>query len=369
MEFAVIASALICRIEKPLMRSLALMILLSCSGQLLSKSLDSLLQKVDGSLYFDTYYSFDFNDPNLNERPAFIYNYDQHNQVAINMALARMSYSEKRFGINIGLMTGTYAAANLSHEPQNLQHLYEANMVLNFNKRKTRQLTIGVFESHLGFESAISINNPTLTRSLSAENSPYYLSGLRYTSHIGKKLTINLLAVNGWQRIKRENFNSIPALGTQFTYQPNKKTLFNWSTYFGSEGPDSISDFRLFNNLYTQLGLGDKVNITIGFDLGLQRSGWGNGQIRAWYCPTAIFEFLLPDHQALTLRLEHYQNRVDFDLSTTGMSLGYKRIFYEKLVWKSEMRFMNDYSYPFEKDGLEWHNNAALTTSLVILID
>jgi hypothetical protein len=54
-------------------------------------------------------------------------------------------------------------------------------------RKKTLWLDAGIFGSHMGFESALSIDNPTLTKSFVAENSPYYWSGAKLTYHIGEK--------------------------------------------------------------------------------------------------------------------------------------------------------------------------------------
>lgn len=352
------------------MRYLSFVLLLFTSFSLQAGPIDSFAQKVNASLFMDMYYSYDFNDPVFNERPSFIYNYNQHNQVSMNMALAQLSYAEKKFKLNLGVMAGTYAQANLIHEPANLQHLYEANISVALNKRRTRWLTAGLFESHLGFESVVSAYNMTLTRSLANENSPYYLSGLKYSSYGNKKLQFNALLLNGWQRMRREFNNSIPALGTQLVYQPKKSFSLNWSSYLGTEGPDSNAQVRFFHNLFANIGVGDNINVLLGFDLGLMRSNNESHDIMAWYCPTAIFEFSLPEEQTVVLRLEHYSNDVDLNLATTGMSLGYKRLFYDKLIWRCEMRLLNDYAYSFVKrDGTTTHNNAALTTSLALLID
>ena len=72
------------------------------------------------------------------------------------------------------------------------------------------RITAGIFTSHIGFESAVSKDCWTLTRSILADNSPYYESGARltYTSNNNKWL-ISALALNGWQRIQRPAGNSL----------------------------------------------------------------------------------------------------------------------------------------------------------------
>ena len=63
----------------------------------------------------------------------------------------------------------------------------------------------GVFYSHLGLESWASRDNLTYTRSLVAEYSPYYQSGVKLTWTPSAKLTAQIDVVNGWQIVSENN--------------------------------------------------------------------------------------------------------------------------------------------------------------------
>jgi hypothetical protein len=52
-----------------------------------------------------------------------------------------------------------------------LKNIYEANVGISLNKKNNLWVDAGVMPSHIGFESAISMDNWYLTRSLLAENS------------------------------------------------------------------------------------------------------------------------------------------------------------------------------------------------------
>lgn len=58
--------------------------------------------------------------------------------------------------------------------------------------------------SHIGFESAIGKDCWNLTRSILADNSPYYETGIKlgYTSK-NEKLYLAGMYLNGWQRIQK----------------------------------------------------------------------------------------------------------------------------------------------------------------------
>ncbi len=90
--------------------------------------------------------------------------------------------------------------------------------------------------SHIGLESAIGKDNWTLTRSLLAENSPYFESGVKlsYTTN-NNKLTVSALALNGWQRITRLEGNSLMSWGSQIFYKPTENLTLNYSTFIGAK--------------------------------------------------------------------------------------------------------------------------------------
>lgn len=154
--------------------------------------------------YVEAYYSHDFNQPVTNDRPSFIYSHNRHNEFNINLGFIKAAYASERVRGNLALMAGTYANANLAAEPATLRNIYEANARIKLSKTKNVWLDAGVFASHIGFESAISKDCWTLTRSLMAENSPYYETGVKigYTSDNGKWF-LSGLVLNGWQQIRR----------------------------------------------------------------------------------------------------------------------------------------------------------------------
>jgi len=108
--------------------------------------------------------------------------------------------------------------ANYATEPGILGNLYESNVGIKLSGSNNLWLDVGVFSSHIGFESAVGKSNWTLTRSLAAENTPYFESGAKisYTSD-NDNWFVSVLILNGWQHIKPVEGNTLPAFGTQIT--------------------------------------------------------------------------------------------------------------------------------------------------------
>ncbi len=203
--------------------------------------------------FIDIYYSYDFGKPSNHERPSFFYNYNKHNELNLNLGYLKVGYAKNNLRGNLALMAGTYAHYNLAGEQGLLKNVFEANVGAKISRNRNLWLDVGIMPSHIGFEGAESKDCWTLSRSLMAENSPYYEAGVKL-SHTSKnsKVYIAALYLNGWQRIQKISGNQTPAFGTQVTIKPNPKFTFNWSTYLGNELPDSVRQWRYFNNFFAQ---------------------------------------------------------------------------------------------------------------------
>lgn len=252
--------------------------------------------------FVDAYYVYDFNKPGNNLRPGFLYNHNRHNEFNVNVALFKASYSAENVRGNIGFMAGTYPQYNLAAEQDLLKNIFEANA--GFKVADRLWLDAGIFGSHIGFESAISKNNWTLTRSILAENSPYYLAGAKLTFEASKQWTLTGLIVNGWQNIREAPGNSNKAIGTQLQFKPSSRVLLNSSTFIGNEQPDHARQMRYFHNFYTVIELTEKLGLTVGVDYGVEKKLRTRGYNR-WYSPVVIARYRLLPSFVLSGRVEH----------------------------------------------------------------
>ena len=244
------------------MKKIYFIIAISISVRALAQS-DSSKVKINVEGFLDMYYAFDLTNPDATDRQPFLYNHNRNNSFSINLALVKFTAENDKFHSNISLQMGDYVNYNLAHEPSAVKNIYEAYG--GFKMAKKLWIDVGVFSSNLGFESAISTENITLTRSLVAENSPYYLSGIRAVYEISDKFTFTGIVSNGWQIIKDNNKSK--AIGTQLEFSPNDNILINWSTFFGGE--TSGNQVKAFNDLYTTIKLSETVNIIACFDYGI----------------------------------------------------------------------------------------------------
>jgi hypothetical protein len=339
-------------------------------------SQDSLTNKktIEGRVYLETYYSYDFNKPVNHEKAAFLYNHNRHNEFNVNLALASLHYNGSGTRASLGIMTGTYAQYNLAGEPQVLQHVYEANAGLKLSAKKNWWLDVGILPSHIGFESAVSKDCRTLTRSILAENSPYYETGARlsYTTD-NENWYIAALMLNGWQRIKRVEGNNTPAFGTQITYTPSENFSINSSTFIGNDKPDSVKQWRYFHNFYTLWQMSKNIGLTLGLDYGWEQKRKGSAEYNTWYSPVAILHYETIKW-AFAARAEYYKDKAGVivplvqaqPFQMQGYSLNVDRKIGSAAIWRVEWRLLKS-RYPyFEKGNRFGLTNQFLTTSVAI---
>jgi len=329
--------------------------------------------KISG--YLETYYSYDFANPTNHNRPSFVYSHNRSNEVNLNLGFVKLAYNTNKVRANIALMAGTYANANLAAEPGVLKNIFEANAGVKISKKKNLWVDAGIFASHIGFESAIGKDCWNLTRSILADNSPYYESGVKvsYTSD-NEKWFISGLLLNGWQRIQRVDGNNTPAFGHQLTFKPNSKITLNSSSFVGSDTPDSTRQMRYFHNFYGQFQLHEKFGITVGFDIGAQQKSKGSNDYNTWYSPVLIAKYSPTEKISIAARGEYYSDANGVIISTGaingfqtyGYSLNLDYNIVNNVVWRIEGRGFTSKDKIFTLDKQPSTQNYFVTTALAI---
>lgn len=327
------------------------------------------------SAYAEVYYAYDFNKPLDNNRPGFIYSHNRHNEFNLNVGFLKAAYSTENVRANLAIGAGTYFNANYAAEPGVLKNIYEANAGVKLSKKKNLWLDAGIFGSHIGFESAISKDCWTLTRGILADNSPYYEAGAKFTyTTDNNKWVISALALNGWQRIKRKDGNSLMSWGTQVQFKPNSTTTFNYSTFIGTDKPDSARLMRYFHNLYAIFSLSSKLGVTAGFDIGEEQKEKGSSDMNTWYAPVVILKYSINDKWAIAARGEYYEDKNGVIIAT-GTANGFKTTGYSlnidyapapNVLVRLEGRNLKSKDAIFAKENDTQKNNAFVAASVAV---
>ncbi|GAB2793822.1 porin [Rhabdobacter roseus] len=358
-----------------------LLTLLALSGALLSHAQsDSTATRPSSfavSGYLETYYVFDFANPADHTRPDFLYSFNRHNEVNLNLGYVQVTYQHDRVRGKLALMAGTYANANLAAEPGVLKHIFEANAGVKLSKTHELWVDAGIFASHIGFESAIGAITWNMTRSLLAENSPYYLSGAKisYTSGNGKWFLSGLL-LNGWQRIQRVPGNQVPSFGHQLSWTPSARVTLNSSSFVGSDSPAGARQMRYFHNFYGIFQLSKRLGLITGFDWGAQQQVPGSSQYHSWCSPVGIVRYTPTEQLALAARAEYYADPNEVIIAsgtpngfqTAGYSVNVDIQVQGNLLWRVEARTFRSRDAIFTSDNPPRRSNTFVGTSLALTI-
>jgi hypothetical protein len=326
--------------------------------------------------YAEAYYLKDFNDPDTGKLPGFVYSFNKSGEANINLALIKASYAKGNLRANLGVADGTYMKANYAAEPGVLNNLYEANVGFKLSQRHDLWLDVGVLPSHIGFESAIGKDNWTLTRSMSADNTPFFETGAKvtYVTPDGK-WTVSGLLLNGWQRIQRPDGNTTPAIGHQIIYKPNDRVTLNSSSFIGNDKSDDQRQMRYFHNFYAQFQLDDQWSLTTGFDIGAEEKPDDQSGYNVWYTPTVIARYAATDKLSVAARAEYYRDKhgvlVGSDdpngFRTTGYSVNVDYKLLPNLLWRGEVRSLDGRDGTFAKNENETAADSVMAVTSLAL--
>ena len=328
------------------------------------------------SIFVEVYYCYDFNQPSNNTLPDFVSTFNKHNEIAINLAYIKESYNTDRVRANLALGLGTYMNASYAAEPGVLKNIYEADAGIKLSEKKSIWLDAGVMPSHIGFESSYSPDCWNLTRSIMADNSPYYETGARlsYTSD-NSKWYAAALVLNGWQRIERPDGNSTFSGGTQITYNPTNKVTLNYSTFVGNDKPDSVKKERIYHDFYGIYQITKKFSVITGIDYGIEQKFTGSADWNDVLGLALILRYKATSKSTIAVRAEHYMDKngvlivtsTPNGFNTTGVSANFDYHIMSNVLLRIEYKYLNSEDDIFtDKNGKTLNTDMFATTSLCV---
>lgn len=331
--------------------------------------------------FIDTYYAYDVNRPRSMDR-QFTTQPSRHNEVNVNLAFVEATLTAPRTRGRLALQAGTSVQSNYAGEPRlgavsgpDLARLIQEAYV-GYRLAPSLWLDGGIMFSHLGMESWISRDNPTYTRSLVADYSPYYQSGGRLAWQPSPRLAVQLDVMNGWQNISETN--SSKAAGIRVDYLPTAATTLSYYNFVGDDAPDSLQSvdggrLRQFQGVGAKLAPTRRLSLLLELDGGRQRRGHlaGNGW-SAWYGYSMIARYAVAPSLALSGRGERFDDP-DQVLIATGLDAGFRAsgLSFDvdvtpepKLVWRTSVRGFRATDRVFATRTRRSHGDGFLVTSL-----
>lgn len=331
-------------------------------------SQDNIEFKTTFSGFVETYYAYDFNQPIADSKLPFMYNYNRHNEFNINIGLLRAKVEYDNAYAIVSLQSGTYVDDNYANE--DIKYLNEAYVGLYLDSSKKQSIEVGILPSYIGFESAVTASNLTLTRSLLADNSPYFMTGIKYNYKPSEKWSFAALLTNGWQRINKPQKDVIPSFGTQIVYKSSANSTFNWSTFIGKEFNGLDFTMRYFSNLYYDQKWNDRWRTIVGFDYGLQDLSSTTNQHAIWLSPVIMAQYAINSKWQTAFRTEYYQDEKNIIIAgnepfkTLGFSLNLDYLPNSKVKLRTEARHLQSQEKVFLKNDNPTNSNFFITTSL-----
>lgn len=350
-------------------------VIMSASSNFVDAQTDSSKSPLSFSGYVEAYYSYNMNKPQTHTAPGFIYSHNKVDEFAINLGYIKASYQTENVRANIAFATGTYMSANYAAESSVFKNIFEADAGIKISKKNNLWIDAGIMPSHIGFESAVSKDCWTLTRSMLADNSPYFETGakLSYTSQ-NNKWYIAALLLNGWQRIEMNNGSNAPSFGHQVTFKPNDKLTLNSSSFIGNDKPDSARQWRFFHDFYAQYQVSKAFGFIAAFDIGAEQKSKGSSSYNCWYSPIVTGRFTLSNKSALAFRAEYYRDKNGVMINTEtpngfqtfGYSVNYDLKIKDNVLWRIEARDLASRDKIFLDNSTPKKNDLFFTTSLAV---
>lgn len=332
--------------------------------------------------FVDTQYAFDFNNPSSGDR-AYSTQPARTNEFNLNMGHLEVSVDAEKLRGRFALQAGTSVQSNYSAEPQRgsvsgpdlSRHIQEAR--LGYKISDKTWIDAGIFFAHVGAESWISRDNLTLTRSLVADYSPYYLSGVKLTHTASDSLTLQLLVTNGWQNISENNTDKNVGTGIEYSWN---HFSFAYNTLIGNEvspdlnGSPRNREFRHFHNLILRSKNAADFEWAAQFDIGFQQKPVSSKHSQ-WLGGSLMGRYKIAEGQKVSLRLEHFNDPDQVVLVTSrpesfnafGVSLGFDQTLEHGLSWRTELRYLLADADVFPKNTSDFSkDNLTATTSLAL---
>jgi hypothetical protein len=338
--------------------------------------------------FIDTYYAYDFNNPPNHDRVlvnsgqngvtnTYTTTASRSNEFNINLAYGEVGVVGDNYRGRLALQAGTSVDANVANQPNVgnfgnfslLRNTQEAS--IGYHVTSNLWIDVGIMPSYIGFESFISNQNWTYTRSLSADATPYFENGVRVTYTFSDQVAAQLHIMNGWDNLSEDNGSK--AVGLQITYAPNSVYSLTYNNYYGLMAPGNNA--RFFNQWIGKIVLNPSLQLAANFDLGFQEKPDQRGMAN-WHDVTLLVRQQLNPIAAVSLRLEDFVDPNQLDITTEtpngfqtwGYSIGADFALKKAVLWRTEFRELFSRDDIFPGNGKVSSYDPLIVTSLSLAI-
>lgn len=212
-----------------------------------------------------------------------------------------------------GLTTYSPSKIGAARQPKNQYDLNQAYLSFALPIGKGVGLTIGKFDTLLGYEVIDGPNNPLFSHSFLFTQLPFTQTGALLSYNLTDTLTITAGVTRGWDQALKDVNGSLDATG-QIKYTKDKITAYlNASTgdqtptpppgFPGSDGWRTVIDF-IGTYAYS-----DNLSLTVNGDYGWQSGGAIGGGTSQWYGVALYGSYKISDLFTINLRGEWFDDQ------------------------------------------------------------
>ncbi len=338
----------------------------------LAAQTDSTRMRTSISGFVDVYYAYDFGRPPFHDRP-FVTQAVRHDEFNLNLAHLALALDRPSVRARLAVQAGTSVQVNYAAEPRSgtisgselVRHIQEAT--IGVRAGSGLWIDAGIYLSYIGWEGWVSSTNPTYTRSMVAEFSPYYLSGARATWTASKHVTMQVHLMNGWQNVAENNDGK--AGGFRIDVTPSDHLTLVYANFLGREQPAvGTMETRFFQQLMAKG--------TVGPATWQAQIDAGHSGGRSWFGWAGTASWRLSPATALATRIERYSDPDQVIVATgtpagfvaNGASIGIDRTLPGNVLWRTEARWLRATDSLFADHGrpAAVRSNLTLVTSLAV---
>jgi hypothetical protein len=192
------------------------------------------------------------------------------------LAYVRKDVSEaSRWGMELGVQGG-YDSVDFAFLPGEkkvygadvLRHIHRANASYLAPLGNGLRVTVGLFDSLMGYESLYAKDNANYTRSWIADNTPYMMFGVNAAYPVNDRFTVSAFIINRYYHLAYTVAQ--PSYGGRWSYALTPRLTARQTLYWGPDQADaSIEFWRLYGNHILEWK-GDDVTIAASYDIGTE---------------------------------------------------------------------------------------------------
>jgi len=229
----------------------------------------------------------------------------------INLGMAMLwkpATADSRWGFELGVQAGVDAELALPDQDaiagaDVLQYIYRASLTYLLPIGNGLSLTGGILPAPPGYESYLSIDNPTYTRGYVTDFVPYFVIGVEAAYEFSPSVDAAFFVVSGWDYLS--DINDVPSVFGKVVWRWSERLTFTQTLYWGPDQADTAVEFwRFFSDSILEYRNGP-FTLAVVLGAGTEKDAEAAGAPRnSWFTTALWFRWNLDDHWSIGVRPE-----------------------------------------------------------------